>query len=299
MPLSSMTGIATLAGEAEGWTWAWEARSVNGRGLDLRLRLPDEFEALEASLRNAAAKAFARGTISISLHCVCPATSGQLRVNPASLAVAIEATLLAEHSAAARGLELVHPSATDLLAMRGVMEADSPLLLENARLFETIGLQIPRLLSDLASARADEGRFVKELLQERVDTIERLIALARRAVVARSARNSDLLRVRLEAVLEAAQHEVDAGRLAQELALIAVRIDVGEELDRLAGHVVAARGLLAESGAVGRKLDFLAQEFNREANTLCSKAQFAELTRIGLDMKVAIDQMREQIQNVE
>lgn len=299
MPLSSMTGIATLAGEAEGWTWAWEARSVNGRGLDLRLRLPDGFEALEASLRNAAANAFSRGTISISLHCVCPATSGQSRINPALLAVAIEATLLAVHSAAARGLELVHPRATDFLAVRCVMEADSPPLSENAGVLDTIGLQIPRLLSDLASARANEGRLLGELLQEWIDSIEHLTSLACGAVVERSARSSDLLLARLQAVLEVTHHEVDAGRLAQEPALIAVRIDVTEELDRLAGHVVAARGLLAESGALGRKLDFLTQEVDREANALCSKAQSAELTRIGLDMKVAIDQMREQIQNVE
>lgn len=299
MPLSSMTGFAALAGEAEGASWAWEARSVNGRGLDLRLRLPEGFEALEPVLRSAAGKLFTRGTVSIGLRHARPAASGQMRVNEAALGAAIEAALSAERSAGARGLKLVPPSVTDLLAMRGVMETDAVQPSENARVMATIGGQVPRLLSDLASVRAAEGSVLQELLEERIDTIERLTDSARSAAEARSARTGELLGARLGTVLETVRHEVDPDRLAQELALIAVKADVSEELDRLAAHIVAARALLAEDGPVGRKLDFLTQEFNREANTLCSKAQSSDLTRIGLDMKVAIDQMREQVQNVE
>lgn len=299
MPLTSMTGFASLAGEADGFSWAWEVRSVNGRSLDLRLRLPEGFESLEPILRGSAARSLTRGTVSITLRHSLDAALGQLRVNRAALEAAVESVQVAERSASASGLELVRSCATDLLAMRGVMETDTAAASENPGVMAMIGEQIPQLFSALVSVRAAEGKLLRRAIEERIDGIEGLTALAHGAAEARSARRGELLRARVMAILETSGYQLDPARLAQELALIAVKADVSEEIDRLSTHVVSARALLGEAGPVGRKLDFLAQEFNREANTLCSKAQSPELTAIGLDMKVVIDQMREQVQNVE
>jgi uncharacterized protein (TIGR00255 family) len=189
-------------------------------------------------------------------------------------------------------------TAADLLAVRGVLEADAALPLENEGVLAALTAEIAGLVVALRKAREAEGKTLARLLGAQVDRIAELVADARMTAEARSARNGTLLRERLEAVLGATA-AVDEARLAQELAVIAVKADVTEELDRLEAHVASARGLLAGSGPAGRKLDFLTQEFNREANTLCSKAGASDLTAIGLEMKVVIDQMREQVQNVE
>ena len=189
-------------------------------------------------------------------------------------------------------------TAADLLGLRGVMEADALTPAETPGVLAAIGADIAPLVAALAAARAGEGDALAATLAGQLDRIAGLLAAARASAEGRAARSGDLLRSRLEAVL-ATVAAVDEARLAQELALIAVKADVTEELDRLEAHVAAARALIASGGAVGRRLDFLMQEFNREANTLCSKSGSSELTAIGLELKVVVDQMREQVQNVE
>jgi uncharacterized protein (TIGR00255 family) len=219
-------------------------------------------------------------------------------VNAAALEAAVAAAEAVGATAARLGLDLAPMTAADLLAVRGVLEADAALPLENEGVLAALTAEIAGLVVALRKAREAEGKTLARVLGAQVDRIAELVADARMTAEARSARNGTLLRERLEAVLGATA-AVDEARLAQELAVIAVKADVTEELDRLEAHVASARGLLAGSGPAGRKLDFLTQEFNREANTLCSKAGASDLTAIGLEMKVVIDQMREQVQNVE
>jgi uncharacterized protein (TIGR00255 family) len=299
MPLTSMTGFADHPGTAEGLTWSWEARSVNGRGLDLRLRLPEGFEALEAPVRAAAARTLARGSVTVALRLGRGGAGGLLpRLNADALAAAVAAAMAANEAAAGQGLDLAPMTAADLLAVRGVLEAEGVAPAENAAVMAALTEGIEAVLGALRQAREAEGAALGALIGGQLDRIEALAQAARATAEARAGRNGTLLRSRLEAVL-AGTAAVDEARLAQELAVIAVRADVTEELDRLEAHVAAARELIVADGPVGRKLDFLTQEFNREANTLCAKAGAADLTAIGLEMKVAIDQMREQVQNVE
>ncbi len=299
MALTSMTGFADLAGGPEGPARVWEARSVNGRGLDLRLRLPEGFEGAEPAIRAAAGRALARGSVSVTLKLVQTAPAGAPRLSPEGLGAAIEAALAASAAASARGLDLAPMTAAGLLGLRGVYEVEARPAAEASELAETLAAEAEALFARLAAARREEGAALAALIGAQVDGIEALAVAARAAAAARGPRLAEALRTRLEAALAAAQGAVEEGRLAQELALIAVRADVTEELDRLDAHVAAARALIAGEAPAGRRLDFLTQEFNREANTLCSKAQSAELTAIGLEMKVLVDRMREQVQNVE
>ncbi len=299
MALMSMTGFADRAGGWGGLSWVWEGRSVNGRGLDVRVRLPEGCEGLEAQIRAAVGRAFARGSVSVGLRTMATGNgAGALRFNQAALSSAIAAAMAAVAEAEARGLALTPTSAGDLLAVRGVLDADGAAQGVQPEVLEALTADIAPLLAALAAARAAEGAALAGILAGQIDRIAALTEAARGTAEARAARAGGLLRSRVEALMGATR-VVDEARLAQELAMIAVKVDLTEEIDRLAGHVAAARELIAGDGPVGRKLDFLTQEFNREANTLCSKAQAADLTAIGLEMKVVIDQMREQVQNVE
>ena len=299
MALKSMTGFADRGGSLGAVTWAWEARSVNGRGLDLRVRLAEGCEALEAPLRAKLGAAFARGSISIGLRVTGSGSAGALRLNEAALAGALDAMRAVIAASEARGLALAPPSAGEIVGLRGVLEADGAAAGVPAEALEAMAADIPPLLAGLAAARGAEGANLARVLAGQVDRIAALTAAARETAEARSARTGELLRARVEALMGASGGTIDEARLAQELAQIAVKADLNEELDRLDGHVAAARELLGAEGPVGRKLDFLTQEFNREANTLCSKAQASDLSVIGLEMKVVIDQLREQVQNVE
>jgi len=298
MALTSMTGFADLAGGAEGVAWTWEARSVNGRGLDLRLRLPEGFEALDAPLRAAMTAALARGSVTVTLRFGQGARATVPRLNPEALAAAVAAVRAAEVAAEAAGLGLAPPTAADLLGIRGVLEAETHLPSENPAVVAALAADAPTLAGRLKAAREAEGRALAQVLGAQLERIAALAAAAREAAAARGPRQAELLRARVAALL-AATATPDEARLAQEMALLAVKADVTEELDRLDAHVEAARALVAGDGPVGRRLDFLTQEFNREANTLCAKAQSAELTAIGLELKVVVDQFREQVQNVE
>ena len=295
----SMTGFAAAKGQGAGHAWAWDIRSVNGKGLDLRLRVPDWIDGLEAALRAELGRALQRGNVSLSLKLSRDGAGGGegLRVNPLVLSDVLGALATIEDAAMASGVTLGQPTSADVLAFRGVLETAS-LDADTAPLRGAILADLPSLIADFQTMRAAEGAALGAVIAAQLTQIATLTAGAATEAAARRDAAASLLRDAIARVL--AQTAVaDETRLAQELALIAVKTDVTEELDRLAAHIDAARALLAEPGQVGRKFDFLMQEFMREANTLCSKSQSLGLTRIGLDLKTVIDQMREQVQNVE
>ena len=295
MTLKSMTGFARHDGSSGAAVWHWEVRSVNGRGLDVRLRFPPGYEALEPRVREAAGKQLTRGSISISLSVGRQAALSEIKLNEVALAQVLKA---AERI---RQITDTDPLRMDgLLAIKGVLEiadeADAPEAVEAAHAAMTQSFGVA--LDGLVAARAAEGKRLEAVIVDQLVEIERLVAI----VEASPARTPEAIGARLKelvARLVDADNQFDPARLHQEAVLLATRADVEEELRRLRVHIAAARDLLTEAGAVGRKFDFLAQEFNREANTLCSKANATEITRAGLALKVVIDQMREQVQNIE
>ncbi len=296
MTISSMTGFSRLDGTTDGLTWTWEARSVNGRGLDVRLRLPPGYEAVEVPAREAVAKRFARGNISISLSLEKQQANGSVRLNEAVLADVIKA---AERVSVLSGAS--KPDAAQLLMIKGVLETSDQLPEssdDRAVREKAILKSLEATLDKLAEARRAEGTRLADIVADQLVQIERLTGEVR----ASPSRTPEAIVARLKdgiARLFETAAPLDAERLHQEAMLIATRADVEEELQRLTAHVSGARDILSEPGAVGRKLDFLAQEFNREANTLCSKANAVDITRLGLQLKTIIDQLREQVQNVE
>ena len=293
----SMTGFASRKGQGAGASWAWDIRGVNGKGLDLRLRLPDGIEGLEPAVRAAVGRRIARGNVSLTLKLTRDAGAEALRLNPGALEAVLAALAGVEAAARERAVALAPASAAEVLGLRGVLEAGAADE-DSGPLLAALVADLPALIDAFQQTRGAEGQVLAEVLAAQVAQIAALAGDARTLAEARRGEMAEALRTALVRVTDNADG-VDAGRVAQELALIAVKSDVTEELDRLDAHVAAARGHLAGSGPVGRKLDFLMQEFNREANTLCSKAQNAALTRVGLDLKLVIDQMREQVQNVE
>lgn len=295
MALVSMTGFADAQGAFDGLRWRWEVRSVNGRSLDLRLRIPPGMEAMEPAARMLAAERFRRGNIQAGLTLESPEGSRGLRVDAAALTQAVK---LATRIAAESGLA---PARVDgLLALKGVLVQEEILPIDaperaarDAAILETLCLAFDAL----ARARAMEGAKLAAILARTADEISRLTEDARRLSAAQPGTLRDRLRTQLKDLLDASAPGDE--RVAQEIALLAARADVREELDRLSAHVQEAHRLIIAGEAVGRKLDFLSQELNREANTLCSKSSDIALTRVGLAMKAAIDQFREQAQNVE
>ncbi|SHE55355.1 TIGR00255 family protein [Kaistia soli DSM 19436] len=295
MTLMSMTGFARAAGAGLGYRWTWELRSVNGKGLDVRLRLPPGVDSLEQLVRERLGARLQRGNLQVSLSLQKEEGATQLRVNEPLL----EQVLDLLNRIGSR-IEAAPPSLDGILGIRGILETvdaeDDP---ENAaELLRLLAADFDRALDGLVEARAGEGAAIGAVLGVRLVEIDRLRQLAEDS----PARTPEAIRRRLKdqvAALLDASFNLDADRLHQEAALLATRADIREELDRLAAHVAAAESLLAQGGAVGRKLDFLAQEFNRETNTLCAKANDRSLTAIGLDLKSTVDQLREQIQNLE
>jgi uncharacterized protein (TIGR00255 family) len=296
MTFASMTGFAESAGSHDGLRWRWEAKSVNSRSLDMRLRTPPGFDGLEPPARKLAAERFLRGAFQVSLTLEPREGERGLIVDAAALAAAVK---IAREVAAETGLA---PARVDgLLALKGVIVADEPALLSDpvarghrdAAILESLALAFDKL----AKERCGEGAKLAALLSSQIDDVERLVGEAGRLAAVQPA----ALRARLEAQIKELLGGVSVSedRLAQEVALLALKADIREELDRLMAHVQDARALIASGKGVGRKLDFLAQEFNREANTLCSKSTDIALTRTGLALKAAIDQLREQAQNVE
>lgn len=291
--LSSMTGFARAEGAHEGWRFVWEVRSVNGRGLEWRARLPAGFEALDPEMRKLAKAKLVRGTLNIGLN---------LRRDAASSAYTINQAMLGEVIAMVEKIRLqtecAPPRPDGLLALKGVIEQAEEEVSEEGRaaLYEALLATFAEAIDALAAARRKEGEAMGAVLAGHFDMIEKLNAAAADNAAAMPAAIRDRIAGQLKELLESA---VPDDRLAQEASLLAIKADVREELDRLASHIEAGRALLEKDGAVGRDLDFLTQELNREANTLCSKAQDMELKRIGLDLKRVIDQVREQVQNIE
>ncbi len=292
-----MTGFAAGTGSLEPFRWSWDIRSVNGKGLDLRLRLPDWVDGLEAAVRPLVAAHAKRGNITLSLRVTRDDAVAAVALNVPQMKAVVASMLQIESEAMERGLSLAPSRASDIAQVRGVLEQgmaqDDPAPLKAALLAE-----LPALLTAFDAMRQSEGAALLGVLSSQLETVTALTQEAAALAEARKDDVAEALKRNLARVLDNTDG-ADPDRVAQELALLAVKADVTEEIDRLHAHVVAAQALLDTAGPVGRKLDFLMQEFNREANTLCSKAQNADLTRVGLELKALIDQMREQVQNVE
>ena len=295
MALSSMTGFARGHGVSGSYAWAWEIKSVNGKGLDVRLRLPSGWDAIEAPVRARAAERLARGSIQAILTVERGGVTPVVRINAAVL----DAILATLRQLAPR-IDAAPPSLDGLLSLKGVMEvADLEENEDERRGAEAAAIAgFGEAIAALSEMRQREGAALTRILKSR---LEEIAALAHRAEEA-PGRRVEAIRARLAeqvATLLAQSDRFDPDRLHQEAILLATKADVREELDRLAAHVAQALQLIDGGGAVGRRLDFLAQELNREANTLCAKANDVELTNIGLELKAAVEQFREQVQNVE
>ncbi|KAA9009188.1 YicC/YloC family endoribonuclease [Histidinibacterium aquaticum] len=293
----SMTAFASRRGASGPIAWTWEMRGVNARSLDLRLRLPDSVTGLEAAVRPLLSKTLARGSITLTLRLSRDEGASDLALDEAHLGRVLGALARIEDRAAATGHSLAPATAADVLAVRGVV-ASAGDEAEEEGLQDVLIEDLRALLGDFVAMRETEGRALSRLIEGQLGTIAGLVDRAEEAAEGRREETRAAVSAALARVMEEAA-EVDEDRVAQELALIAVKQDVTEEIDRLRAHVEAARALLEEDKPAGRRLDFLAQEFNREANTLCSKSQSKALTAVGLELKAVIEQMREQIQNVE
>ena len=296
--IKSMTGFAAAVGAIDPWHFTMDLRAVNGRGLDLRLRVPDWVDGLEAEARKLLQAAIGRGSVTLSVRVGRDETPTGTHLNYDALNNALSNLHHIETAAESAGLTLSPMRASDIASLRGVLEAAEETAEDTAPLKSEILKALKTLVVEFNADRAREGAALNEILTGQIAEISRLREAALEALGDRAEAQKAALERNLAKLLDAGDMP-DETRLAQELALIAVKTDVSEEVDRLAAHVDGARALLNETGPVGRKLDFLMQEFNREANTLCSKAQSGDLTRIGLDLKTVIDQMREQVQNVE
>jgi uncharacterized protein (TIGR00255 family) len=295
MTVISMTGFAEAHGAHEAVRWRWEVKSVNGKGLELRLRMPPGFDGIEMAARMLAAERFRRGNIQATLTMEAQDGTRGLRIDPEALAAAVR---IAREVEADTGLPAARVDG--LLALKGVIVQDDGLPLDapqRAARDAAMLSSIADAFDALRRARRTEGAKLGAILVEQIDEIEHLTKEAGKLAAAQPAVMRDRLKAQLKDVLGNAQFSDD--RLAQEVALLATRADVREELDRLNAHVQEARVLLVSGEPVGRKIDFLAQEFNREANTLCSKSSDIALTRVGLALKHTIDQFREQAMNVE
>ena len=295
MALSSMTGFARGHGVAGSYAWAWEVKSVNAKGLDLRLRLPPGWDAVEAPARTSAAQVLARGTVYGTLTVAREGVAPVVRVNEPVLAA-----VLATIKNLSGRVDAAPPALDGILALKGVIEVQDQDENEDERRAAeaavVVGFQ--ETVAELGKMRRHEGAALGQILTQRLGEIA---ALAARAEAA-PGRRAEAIKARIAeqiATLLDASGRFDPDRLHQEAVLIASKADIREELDRLAAHVAQTGRLIAEGGAIGRRLDFLAQELNREANTLCAKSNDVELTTIGLELKTVVEQFREQVQNLE
>ena len=295
MALSSMTGFARSHGVSGTYAWSWEIKSVNSKGLDLKLRLPVGWDAIEPAVRTRAAGALARGSVFGNLRVSREGAPPIVRVNEPVLAA-----VLATFKGLAGKVEAAPPSLDGILSLKGVIEVGEAEENEDERRAAEAAIVqgFGQAVESLVGMRHVEGQVLGKLLAARLAEIATLSANAEAA----PGRKPEAIKARLAeqvaSLLEGSQR-FDADRLHQEAILLATKADIREELDRLAAHVAQARKLLADGGPVGRKLDFLSQELNRESNTLCAKANDVELTNIGLELKAVVEQFREQVQNLE
>jgi len=295
MALSSMTGFARSHGASGPYAFEWELKSVNAKGFDMRLRLPPGWDDLEAFAKKRAGEVLSRGTVYANLNVKRTNAVASVRINEDVLASIVKVA-----GVLAGKIDAVAPSIDGLLGIKGVIEIVEP---ESDEAEETAAKRaasagFEQALVDLVEMRSREGEALGQILMQRMDEIERLAGKAEAA----PGRKPDAIRARLAeqiAALLQASDRFDPDRLNQEAILIAAKADIREELDRIASHVSQVRAMIGKGGPVGRRLDFLAQEFNREVNTCCSKSNDLELTNTGLEMKNVVEQFREQVQNLE
>jgi len=296
MALSSMTGFARSGGTSGTYQWAWELKSVNGKGLDIRLRLPAGWDAVDAAVRSRAASRLSRGSINATLTVTREGVQPIVQVNEAVLTA-----VLGKLDDLSKRVNNAEPPRLDgILGIKGIVEVvDADESEEDRRAAERAAIKgFDQALTELHDMRRHEGDALATVLGERLKEIATLAARAEAAPGRKPEAIRQKLAEQVQALLDTSTR-FDADRLHQEAILLATKSDVREELDRLNAHVSQARRLIADGGAIGRKLDFLAQEFNREANTLCAKANDVELTNIGLELKSVVEQFREQVQNLE
>jgi uncharacterized protein (TIGR00255 family) len=295
MVLSSMTGFARSHGASGPYTFEWELKSVNAKGFDLRLRLPQGWDELEAFAKKRAAEMLSRGTVYANFNVKRADALSTVRINEDVLAAVVKVA-----SSLAGRIDAVAPSIDGLLAIKGVIEVVEPERdeEEDRAAMAAAAAAFDEALKHLVVMRRREGEALGQILSQRMDEME---ALARKAEAA-PGRKPEAVKARLAeqvAALLETSDRFDPDRLNQEALLIAAKADIREELDRIASHIAQAREIIGKGGAIGRRLDFLAQEFNREVNTTCSKSNDVELTNTGLEMKNVVEQFREQVQNLE
>ena len=295
MALSSMTGFARGQGAAGSYVWAWELKSVNSKGLDLKLRLPPGWEAIEPGVRARASEVLSRGSVFANLTVSREGAAPVARINEPALNAVLAALKALEGKVAG-----APPSLDGILALKGVMEVSEAEESEDERSAAEAAVVagFGEALKGLAEMRRTEGQALGKILSARLSEIGALAAQAE----ATPGRKPEAIKARLAeqvATLLEASQRFDADRVHQEAIMLATKLDIRAELDRLVAHVAQAKKLIADGGPIGRKLDFLSQELNRESNTLCSKANDLELTNIGLELKAVVEQFREQVQNLE
>ena len=290
-----MTGFARTSGQFERDRWTWEAKSINGRSLDVRVKAPYGYDRIELPTKKLASERLGRGSVSLTLTIESERTASTLQINRSLLD-----DLIALHGEMVGRVAPDLPKIETLLTVKGVVEAAESAETEDDTEKRELAIMqgLTEVLDGLIASRGAEGDRLHALIEDYVSNLENLCRDARNSDGARVNDIRDKLRRQLDELLET-PNSVNEERLAQEVAILATKADVREEIDRLEAHCAASRNLLADSGPAGRRLDFLCQELNREANTLCSKSASEELTRIGLEMKAVIDQFREQAQNVE
>lgn len=295
MTIASMTGFARRQGSLDGFLWAWELKCVNGRNLDVRCRLPAGLDALDGFVRAACAERLKRGNLSITLTADDRQTTPTFRINEAALAQ------IGHLLEGLKGkFDAAPPRLDGLISLKGVLEVEEQQVAPDVaeRRVQAMQTDFIACLEDLQQARLEEGKKLAGITRQHLGEIERLGKAAAASAAAQPAALRERLAKQIAELMPPAVALPDE-RLALEVALLAAKADVREELDRLTAHVAAVRGLLDQGGAIGRRVDFLCQEFNREANTLCSKADDLALTNIGIELKAAIEQLREQAQNIE
>jgi len=289
-----MTGMAAMSGASGPYDWSMELRAVNNKGLDIRTRVPEWLVGFDQAARKAISSQVARGSLQFSLKISHVAGQGQRQIDPDKLEhILTNAAVVAEH-AAQKGLAVAPLSLSDIAAQNGFLDVDADTEAQQAVIC-VLTKDLPKLIAQFQASRKAEGAALHRILAENLKQMEELITQALATLKTRA----DSFEENFRAALARLKQDIDPERLEQEMAILAVKSDVTEEIDRLQAHIAAAQALLTSDGPSGRKFDFLMQEFNREANTLCSKSGSKALTAIGLEMKVLIDQMREQVQNVE
>lgn len=295
MTLSSMTGFGRAEGHYKHYSWVWEIRSVNGKGLDVRMRIPPGLDAFDQFIKTTIKKEITRGSINVLLQLSKEETDTDVKVNEAALD-----KLIGVAKKASVDHDLPMPSLDSLLSIRDVVEIILTEDNENqiSERNDILKKSFIEALSELKSSRQEEGLATRKMLSDVIDQVEDLLNQAEEIVNNQPSLLKEKYEEKVNALFDNKQG-IDKDRLAQEIVLLATKADTKEETDRLRAHIASARTMLDAKGTIGRKMDFLSQEFNREANTLCSKSSDIALTNIGLSLKTAIDQIREQVQNVE